>query len=237
MGDTQDFNGFPPGKTRTTAIPNLFFSELLPTIDDLVELKLTLYCFWALQQQEGEYRYVLRREVLQDKLFLSGVDSDPERASEQVKSAFERAVARGILLHVTVSGTQGSEDLYFLNTARGRNAVRAVEAGRFVFGGRDCPVALVVERPNIFTLYEQNVGPLTPMIGDRLREAEKDYPPEWIAEAIQIAVERNHRNWRYIMGILKRWQAEGKDSGTTQQPTQADRYRYIRGELADSIDY
>ena len=48
----QKFNGFPPGKTRTTVIPNQFFSELLPTIDDLVELKLTLYCMWALQQQE-----------------------------------------------------------------------------------------------------------------------------------------------------------------------------------------
>jgi hypothetical protein len=65
----QGFNGFPPGKTRTTAIPTLFFSELLPPIDDMVELKLTLYCFWVLQQQEGEYRYALRREVLQDKLF------------------------------------------------------------------------------------------------------------------------------------------------------------------------
>jgi hypothetical protein len=39
------------------------------------------------------------------------------------------------------------------------------------------------------------------------------------------------------MGILKRWQAEGKDSGLPKQPTQADRYRYIQGELSDFIDY
>jgi DNA replication protein len=233
----QAFNGFPPGKTRTTVVPNLFFSELLPAIDNLVELKLTLYCFWALQQQEGEHRYILRREVLQDSLFLGGIDSDPERAAGRIEEAFEQAVERGTLLHVSVEGVQGPENLYFLNTARGRNAVRAIEAGQFEFGGRDCPVALVVERPNIFTLYEQNIGPLTPMIGDQLRDAEKDYSPEWIAEAIQIAVERNHRNWRYVMGILKRWQAEGKDSGSTKQSTQADRYRYIQGEFADTIDY
>jgi DnaD/phage-associated family protein len=233
----QKFNGFPPGKARTTVVPNQFFSELLPAIDDLVELKLTLYCMWALQQQEGEHRYVLRREVLQDKLFLDGVDPDPEHAAEQVKQAFERATTRGTLLHVIVEGVQGPEDLYFLNTVRGRNAVRAIEKGQFVFGGRDCPVALVVERPNIFALYEQNIGPLTPMIGDQLRDAEKDYPPEWIAESIQIAVERNRRNWRYVMGILKRWQTEGKESGPVQQPTQADRYQYVQGELADFIDY
>jgi DNA replication protein len=233
----QAFKGFPPGKTFTTVIPNLFFSELLPAIDDLAEMKLTLYCFWALHQQEGEHRYLVRREVLQDALFLSGMDGDLERAAEQVTAAFERATARGTLLHVTVDGTQGPEDLYFLNTARGRNAVRAIEKGQFTFGGHGCPVALVVERPNIFTLYEQNIGPLTPLIGEQLRDAEEDYSPDWIAEAIRIAVERNHRNWRYVMGILKRWESEGKDSGPSKQSTQADRYDYIRGELSDFIEY
>ncbi len=231
------FNGFPPGKTRTTVIPNLFFSELLAAIDDLAELKITLYCFWALQQQEGEHRYVLRRDLLADQVLLGGLDPDPEQAAVRAQAALDRATARGTLLHVTVEGVQGAEDLYFLNSVRGRNAVKAIEAGRFEFGGRECPVALVVERPNIFTLYEQNIGPLTPMIGDQLREAEQDYAVEWIAEAIQIAVERNHRNWRYVMGILRRWQAEGKDSGSTQRPTQADRYDYIRGELSDFIEY
>ncbi len=33
------FSGFPSGKQRLTSIPNLFFSDLLPAIDTLVELK------------------------------------------------------------------------------------------------------------------------------------------------------------------------------------------------------
>ncbi len=78
------FKGFPPGKTRTTSIPNLFFSDLLPGIDHLAELKLTLYCFWVLQQQEGEARYLSRREILQDKLFLSGLAEDPNVAAERL---------------------------------------------------------------------------------------------------------------------------------------------------------
>ncbi|NDJ78318.1 MAG: DnaD domain protein [Chloroflexi bacterium] len=232
------FNGFPPGKLYTTTVPNLFFSELLPAIDDLVELKLTLYCFWALQQQEGEYRYLIQREVLDDELFLRGIDDDSAAATQAVTAAFAKATARGTLLHVTVESVNGPEDLYFMNTPRGRNAVQAVEEGRFEFGGRDCPVALIIERPNIYALYEQNIGPLTPLIGDELRQAETDYPAAWIGEAIQLAVERNKRSWRYIAAILNRWQTEGKDdSGHARQPSQADRYRYVQGEFADRVDY
>jgi DNA replication protein len=232
-----DFDGFQPGKQRTTRVPNQFFSDLLPVIDDLVELKLTLYCFWALQQQEGDYRYVIRREVLQDDLFLAGIDLDAEQAAKRVKAAFERAVMRGTLLHTSIEGTSGPEDLYFMNTVHGRNAIKAIEDGRFEYGGRDCPVALVMERPNVYALYEQNIGPLTPIISERLKDAETEYPAAWIQEAIQIAVERNTRNWRYILGILRRWKAEGKDGGLSQQSSQADRYRYIKGEYSDLIDY
>ncbi|WP_119072449.1 DnaD domain-containing protein [Aggregatilinea lenta] len=231
------FSGFPPGKTLTVALPNQFFTELLQSIDDLIELKLTLYCFWALHQQDGEYRYVIRREVLDDALFLSGIDADAGTARERAIDAFERATARGTLLHVTVEGVAGPEDLYFLNTTRGRNAIRAIEQGHFTYGGRDCPVALVVERPNIFSLYEQNIGPLTPMISGQLKQAEDEYPAEWIEEAIRLAVERNARSWRYISAILNRWQTEGKDGGQPTQPTEADHYRYIRGEYSDIIDY
>lgn len=233
----REFAGFPPGKMRTVTIPNPFFTELMQSIDDLAEMKVTLYCFWALHQQDGDYRYVLRREVLEDEKFLSGFDGDREQAQAQVGAALDRAVTRGTLLHVTVEGALGQEDLYFLNSVKGRNAVQAIADGHYTYGGRDCPVALVVEPPNVFALYEQNIGPLTPMISDQLRQAEEDYPAEWIEEAIRIAVERNARNWRYVAAILNRWQAEGKDGGQPTQSTEADRYRYIRGEYSDIIDY
>ncbi len=235
--NTGTFNGFGPGKTRTTKIPSQFFSELLPAIDDLGELKVTLYVFWVLQQQEGEFRYLRERDLLGDEVFLGGFDPDPEAAAQQVRDGLARAQTRGTLLHATVAGVNGPEELYFLNTVRGRNALRAIEQGQFEPGDRDHPVGLVAERPNIFALYEQNIGPLTPMIADELGAAERDYPAEWIEDAIKLAVERNKRSWRYAAGILKRWQAEGKDSGLTKRPTQADRYRYVQGEFSDNIDY
>ncbi len=231
------FAGFPPGKIPMIRVPSQFFTDLLGAIDDLDELKLTLYAFWALQQQEGELRYLLKREVLQDTRFLESLDPDPQRAAERALAALERAVARGTLLHISVEGVRGPEDLYFMNTAHGRNAVRAIAAGHYELGDRDTPVLLVSERPSVYALYEENIGPLTPLIAEELRAAEQEYPPAWIEEAMRIAVERNARNWRYVLGILKRWETEGNDRGFSKQPSQADRYRYIQGELSDLIDY
>ena len=39
------FVGFPDAELKPIAIPELFFVDLLPQIDDLAELKLTLHCF------------------------------------------------------------------------------------------------------------------------------------------------------------------------------------------------
>ena len=231
------FAGFAPGKAQLVHLPYQFFSELLPAIDDLDELKITLYAVWALHQQEGPHRYLVLREVLQDESLLQMMTGSSPSPEERIRHAFARAVERGTLLHAQVTSPQGVEELYFLNSARGRNAIQAIEAGRFHPGGHDTPILLMPERPNIFTLYEQNIGPLTPLIGDALRAAEEEYPDAWIEEAIKLAVERNARNWRYVHSILKRWHAEGKDGGISKRPAKTDRYRYIQGKYSDTIDY
>jgi hypothetical protein len=52
---TQKFDGFPPGKPRVIALPAAFITDLLPLIDDLAELKVTLFFFWAIQQREDAF--------------------------------------------------------------------------------------------------------------------------------------------------------------------------------------
>ncbi len=66
------------------------------------------------------------------------------------------------------------------------------------------------DRPNIFILYEQNIGLLTPPIADELRQAEQTYPAGWIEEAFREAVSLNKRSWRYIRAILERWRTQGR---------------------------
>jgi len=66
---------------------------------------------------------------------------------------------------------------------------------------------------NIYAMYESNIGVLTPVIADTLDMAEKEYPADWLAEAIKLAVLNNKRNWRYCEAILRRWKTAGKDDG------------------------
>jgi DnaD/phage-associated family protein len=222
------FAGFPPGRLRTTPVPNLFFADLLPAIDHLGELKVTLYCFWRLSLKEGTFRYVRRADFLTDDTLLRGLSASRRDAEFALADALERATARGTLLHVSVQGTAGVEDLYFMNTAKGRAAVEALTRGEWrPTGDPETPVDLLVERPNIFNLYEQNIGPLTPIIADELRDAEEHYPASWIEEGIHLAVTNNARSWRYVLAILERWQTEGKDDRDDRRDTEAYRQRYL----------
>lgn len=62
--------------------------------------------------------------------------------------------------------------------------------------------------------FEQNgFGTLSDMVRDNLAQLSDEYTSQWVLDAIKIAVERNARNLRYVEGILKSWQANGKDDG------------------------
>jgi DnaD/phage-associated family protein len=71
-------------------------------------------------------------------------------------------------------------------------------------------LAVEVERPNIFTLYEQNIGLLAPLVAEELRDAGERYPWDWIEAAFREAAQQNKRKWSYIRAILKRWETDGK---------------------------
>ncbi|HEV2474582.1 MAG TPA: DnaD domain protein, partial [Chthonomonadales bacterium] len=73
-------------------------------------------------------------------------------------------------------------------------------------------VQVQIERPNIFILYEQNIGLLSPLIADELKDAAEQYPVEWIEAAFREAVLHNKRKWSYIRAILRRWETEGRQT-------------------------
>jgi DNA replication protein len=235
----KSFSGFPAGKVRFTSIPNLFFSELLPAIDDLAELKVTLHIFWLLSQKKGYPRYVSFRELSGDGVLLDGLKSLGQGAGESLREGLDRAMARGTLLHVAAERDGKRDELYFMNTDRGRRAVERIRGGQLELGVTvllDEP-PLEVERPNIFVLYEQNIGLLQPLIAEQLKDAEQTYPGEWIEEAFQIAVEQNKRSWAYVRAILERWATEGKDDGKDKRDSREDRRRYIEGKYAEYIEH
>lgn len=227
------FLGFSAGRSRTTPLPIEFFSDLLPAIDHLGELKVTLYAFWCLGQQEGERRFLRLSHMRQDEILQSSLGPGGNPAA-LLEDSLERAVARGTLLRVRSPSPEASEDYYFLNTPKGREAAESLERGEWSPDPQVSLPRLARERPNLFRKYEENIGPLTPHMAEILRDAEKVYPAGWIEEAIGLAVERNVRSWRYVSAILERWQAEGKREG---KPQEKDAHRYVAGEFSDHVEH
>ena len=233
----QTFAGFRTGLSRHTPLPASFFSELLPLIDDLAELQLTLCCCRALAQKDAPLRYLRLAELQADAHLLAALQrSAPDQApGDTLQQALQRALKRRSLLAVSVGAEEDAQQLYFLNSQAGRDAVARIEAGEWLPGDAQHPVELP-ERPGLFRLYEANVGTITPMLADELKDAEASFPHAWLEEALQLAVQHNKRNWRYARAILERWDKEGRDRGIAGRAAEEDGRRFVSGRYAEFID-
>jgi len=216
-----NFNGFTSSETFTQ-IPDTFF-HLLGEIEDAAELKVTLHAIWRIEHTEGNFRALCESDFDSESL---GLDA------EKIKLGLEKSVERGTLL----KSTHDEEVFYFLNSPRGRLAAEAFANGNWRESVRIMSVPIASRKSNIFKLYEENLGPLTPLLSDMLREAEKDYPSAWFEEAFEIAVSRNIRNWKYVEAILARWKEKGKDERKDQQNPVKDADRYTDSEFSEFIN-
>jgi len=212
----EQFKGF-PAKSQFTAVPNAFFSTLLPQISDIAELKTTLHIFQTLYQKRGYPRFTSYRELLGNKSLMSSLKEAKGSPDEALRNALEMAAQRGTILHLVMDKDGTPEDIYLLNTESDRQTMAKLQGGELKLSGLEPKEPALIdneERPNIFTLYEQNIGMLTPMIKEELVDALKVYPESWIRDAIKEAVNQNIRKKSYILAILENWTAEGRDDGT-----------------------
>lgn len=234
----KEFQGF-PARMEFTSIPNVFFSSLLPRITDMAELKTTLHVMVALYCKKGHPRFVSYSELLENASLMDSLRGGEGAPEELLRGALKMAADRGTLIHLVLDKDGSSEDVYFLNNESGRQAVGKIESGELKLKGLKFKEQAYVEAeelPGIFTLYEQNIGMLTPMIADELRDAEKHYPQEWIKDAIKEAVNHGKRKWSYISAILERWVTEGRSDGTYQRDLKkTDPDRFIKGKYGHVV--
>lgn len=217
------FGGFSEHETFTR-LPDTFFHQILNDMDDLAELKVTLYVIWRIEHTEGAFRHICRSEMAEDENFMRGM------TPEALDRGLEKAVRRGSLLRVD----NDAGGFYFINSPRGRAAAQALDQGDWRAAARSSSPPQ--PRPNIFKLYEENIGPLTPLVADALKDAEKEYPAAWIAEALGEAVKRNKRNWKYAEAILKRWKQDGRHERTNQQDAGESTGRYAKSAFSEYIE-
>ncbi|MDZ4245775.1 MAG: DNA replication protein DnaD, partial [Dehalococcoidia bacterium] len=172
-----EFTGFPQG-TRFTPVPDLFMTALALDIDETFELKVSLYIFWLLNRKKGYPRFVTLTELLAEQTLAQKLTAGETPGEEILRDALNRSVARGTFLRLSVEKDGNRQDLYFANTEAGRKAVEEIKRGRLELGRPlyEWKRGATGERtPDIFTLYQDNIGLLTPIISDELLEAEKTY--------------------------------------------------------------
>jgi DnaD/phage-associated family protein len=204
---------------RSVRIPHGFLRKVLARTEDLAELKVILYV--ASVSAEIGRRAVPREAVMHaEAAHAIAGEGSPEPAEARARRALDRAVVNGSLLQLSILTAAGRTPHYLTATDENREAVERfrrndAEAARSL--GIQPGDEVEVYRPNIFGLYERAIGPLTPLVAEQLRDAERSYPRDWIEQAMQEASEREHHSWKYVEAILTRWEAQG---GPRRSPVQ-----------------
>ncbi len=234
----EQFKGF-PARMKFTPLPNIFFSALLPQINDIAELKVTLFLLATLYHRRGYPRLVSLRELMGNASLMRNLNRVDEPSAEVLKRALGMAIKRGTILHLALDKGGATEDIYLLNTESDREALVNIRSGKLSLPGLAVGEQnyLEPEEPSdIFTLYERNIGMLTPMIAEELKEAERLYPVDWIRDAVREAVNQNKRKWSYISAILERWSSEGRESGAPRRDfKRQDPDKYIKGRYGHMV--
>ncbi len=216
---SDDFKGFITSDDALAGIPETFFRQILPEIEDANLLKLCLYLLWK-ANTIGDYGISFSiADLMLDKVFTTGLVVDDRDISSLLAELLLMAENKKICVSYNNEGK--SDPLFFINCEAGRSAL--ANAAR---GTTSATITLDQIQPNIFRMYKENIGPLTPLIADALRQAEKEYPQDWIKDALQLAVKNNVRRWRYVESILDRWQKEGRN-GTDRKRDKTDYRSYL----------
>ncbi|WP_322795529.1 DnaD domain-containing protein [Tepidiforma sp.] len=232
------FPGF-PGIARGTAIPNLFFTTVLPALAAPGDLLAFLWVAHLAQQLPAEPRCVSADAIWQH---------EPARLAFErlaggrpgLDAGLEACRALRALLAIEATRPGQTETLYFVNNPAARRAIARIRAGELQLPGYAAvaPLAAPEQRPGIFRLYEENIGTITPLVAERLAEAEATYPADWVEAAFREAAERNIRNWRYIERMLQTWAQEGHPDETPRRdPLEDAKHRYLGGNFGHIIKY
>ena len=202
---------------ETIVIPASFLRDIAPAIRSLEELQVSLAFFRALEDAGGFAQPLAEKAILRDRILRNAlrVDGSPRAPDTRIAKGLELALARGTLIRLVSTEGRRQAVFYYLNTPENRSSVRLMETGQLApprtLWPDESPPQIVIDRPNAFRLYEQNIGPLTPLIADQISRAIEEYPDDWIEDALTEAVSYNRRSWRYVSRILENWQASGRN--------------------------
>lgn len=203
-----------PGPNHTQT-PNAFFDETLAGIDTLAEAKVTLA---IIRQTFGWHKE-------QDVLSISQLEAMTGLSRKSVIAGVRAAIRRGTIGR-RKSGQSFSYTLLVEKVNQKQLPSSTSASGEFTpvlveslhpqkketsskenGDGRE-------KQPTVFGLYESIMGYMvaSSFEAEMLREIERAYPLDWIADAFKESVMNGVRKLKYADSILKRWRAEGRQA-------------------------
>ena len=216
----------------SAAVPADFLLEQLPRLQGAAEIKLALYFYWH-RSQHAEGPLVLTASQLHEDPWLArSLDGANQPVGDELQQALEALEQHGVIVRLS----KAESAYYVLADAAGQAALQAHARGEWT-PAASTTGELERARRNIFVLYEQNFGPLTPLLAERLIETEAEFPQDWIREAMGLALENNVRKWRYVQAILDGWKDQGRHERDDRGRPEEARRKYIQGEFSDHIKH
>jgi DnaD/phage-associated family protein len=193
-------------------IPREFLAERIALIDDPTELHVTLAVFRLAADSGSTPPAVSEDVVLRDSVLTRTFHEDRKssKLAQRIRRGLQYATARDSIVQIVLQTDGRDERWYMPASDEHRAALETVllEPGAWPIAGMDATI--VTTAPSVFSLYEKNIGMLTPLLTDQIETAMELYPLEWIEDAIREAVTYNKRNWRYVQRVLENWSVNGR---------------------------
>lgn len=208
-------------------IPESLLTDWLPRVDNLASLKIVLYAYWIWHNSEAEFP-VFDSKALHETL------EEEHMSPDQIQAGLKVLLSDGIFINPEPEHTAWKTALV-LNTPLGQAALEAIRSGTLVQAPIDPTISPKTSSSgvSIYQLYEENIGVITPILAESLRDLESEYSLEWISEAFTIAAKQNVRNLRYIEAILERWRKEGKNDRTDRRGRKKAEEKYRKEGYTD----
>jgi len=168
-----------------TPLPNRLLGREFKNVQSAATIKAVLYIYL-----KADNSYISLNDLISDRAFVSLF-----RDASEAKKALAEAAVGQFILALPVGGDTyyfaATEEAYenFLKTQGGNKIAHSLNEAK--------------STPNIYELYETNIGILTPIIAQELERLEIEYTYAWIEDAVKEAVLQNKRNLKYIMRILE----------------------------------
>jgi hypothetical protein len=175
------FSGFPDGELKMSALPEMFYTGLLPLIDDLPEMKVTVACFRLCWQKSGLVRWTTSAELMRDPA-LSDVP-------EEIAAGVMKAIRRGSLVGaLDRSGLQYLFPNSELGQGRRRDQTRREDRTRSRRLWTPQHLCAVTSKTSGADAADRRAA----------EDANREFPPQWIEYAFAEAVKQNARSWAYV---------------------------------------